>query len=284
MAAQPVLLAVLAHPDDETFGMGGTLAYYSQQGVAVHLVCATRGELGDVEPILMEGFQSVADLREHELSCAVNHLGVTGLHFLDYRDSGMAGSPDNLHPQALAAAPLEKITAEVTHLIRKLQPQIVVTFDPIGGYRHPDHIKIHQATVAAFFAASQPELYPDGLAAYTPQKLFFNTISNAFLRKSVKLLKLLGSDPKHYGKNHDIDLESLVQVSFPIHARIHYQSVKKQVVRATACHSSQGGLKRSRSLFWRIQLLLSPQDNFMQAYPLPDEQHISTDLFENVQW
>jgi len=95
---------VLAHPDDETFGMGGTLALYASQGVEVHLVCATRGEVGEMDPKLLEGFASIAERRESELCCAADMLGLKAVHFLDYRDSGMPGSPDNTHPMALAAS------------------------------------------------------------------------------------------------------------------------------------------------------------------------------------
>jgi N-acetyl-1-D-myo-inositol-2-amino-2-deoxy-alpha-D-glucopyranoside deacetylase len=75
------LLAVLAHPDDESFGMGGTLAMYARRGVKVHLVCATRGEAGNVAPEFMRGFESVAELRENELRCAAGELGLAGVHF-----------------------------------------------------------------------------------------------------------------------------------------------------------------------------------------------------------
>ncbi|MGB5844750.1 MAG: PIG-L family deacetylase, partial [Anaerolineales bacterium] len=123
------LLAVLAHPDDESFGMGGTLALYAQRGVDVHLICATRGEVGEVAPHFLEGFQSIGELREHELRCAAGNLGLAGVYFLDYRDSGMAGSPENDHPQALAAAPIDEVAAMVTGYIRQLRPQVVLTFD-----------------------------------------------------------------------------------------------------------------------------------------------------------
>jgi LmbE family N-acetylglucosaminyl deacetylase len=132
---RPTLLAVLAHPDDETFGMGGTLALYARRGYAVHLVCATHGEVGEVEAEQMEGYASIADLREHELMCAASQLGLSEVHFLKYRDSGMPGSPDNQHPQALFAAPLEQVVGDVVASIRQIRPQVVITFDPIGGYR-----------------------------------------------------------------------------------------------------------------------------------------------------
>ena len=102
---QKTILAVLAHPDDESFGMGGTLALYARQGATVHLVCATRGEAGSVDPRYLEGFASIAERRKAELRCAAEKLGLAGVHFLDYRDSGMPGSPDNTHPQSLSLRP-----------------------------------------------------------------------------------------------------------------------------------------------------------------------------------
>src|SRR3990172_10089795 len=175
------LLAVLAHPDDETFGTGGTLALYARLGVEVHLVCATAGEVGEAPPDL-KGFASVGEMRKSELRCAAQTLGLTQVHFLGYRDSGMPGSPDNLHPQALAAAPLEKVAREVAALIRRIRPQVVITFDPIGGYRHPDHIAIHNATVLAFEAAGDAARFPASLPAYRPARLYFHTFQRPWLR------------------------------------------------------------------------------------------------------
>jgi LmbE family N-acetylglucosaminyl deacetylase len=83
------LLLALAHPDDESFGPAGTIIHYARQGVAVHDVCGTRGEAGKVDPGLLVGYRSLADLRTGELLCAARHLGLAGLHFLDYHDSGM---------------------------------------------------------------------------------------------------------------------------------------------------------------------------------------------------
>ena len=97
---KPTILSVLAHPDDESFGMGGTLAHYANRGVSVHLICATRGEVGEVDPEYLENFESIAERRESELRCAANKLGLSGVHFLDYRDSGMPGSEDNQHPRS----------------------------------------------------------------------------------------------------------------------------------------------------------------------------------------
>ena len=111
MVGEKTLLAVLAHPDDESFGVGGTLALYAARGVKVYLVCATRGEAGTVDSEHMAGFGSIAELRESELRCAARHLGLTEVFFLDYRDSGMPGSPDNLHPNAHVNRPVEEVAA-----------------------------------------------------------------------------------------------------------------------------------------------------------------------------
>jgi LmbE family N-acetylglucosaminyl deacetylase len=170
--------------------MGGTLARYASEGVAVHLVCATRGEVGMVDPQLLQGFDSVAELRENELRCAAGNLGLAGVHFLDYRDSGMPGSPDNQHPQALAAQPVAQVAAKIIPFMRKLRPQVVVTFDPIGGYKHPDHIAIHKATVLAFQQASDPAI-DDGQPPYQPAKLYYHVMSKRMLGLYVTFARLI---------------------------------------------------------------------------------------------
>ena len=277
------ILAVLAHPDDETFGMGGTLALYARRGVNVHLVCATRGEVGEVAPHFLENFQSIGELREHELRCAAENLGLAGVHFLDYRDSGMTGSPDNEHPQALAAAPVDEVAARVTGYIRRLKPQVVLTFDPIGGYRHPDHIAIHHATVKAFSAAGDPLQFPDQGPPFQPDKLYFHTFPRGWLSWMVRLMPLFGKDPRRFGQNEDIDLLELVGESFPVHARINYKQVVKEKEAATACHASQGGMASSGSRFVRLAFRVAAgQDSYMRAYPEPDRGPRERDLFEGL--
>jgi len=277
------LLAVLAHPDDESFGIGGTLALYAQRGVEVHLVCATRGEAGDMKPELLEGFGSIAERRESELRCAAGILGLSGVHFLDYRDSGMPGSEDNRHPQALAMAPVDQAAAKVAHIIRLLRPQIVITTDPIGGYKHPDHIAVHQATVEAFRLASDAG-FQDGLPSYRPQKLYFQTLPKGVLRMAVRMLRLLGKDPHHFGRNGDIDLASIVEEgNFPIHAQIDYRSVIEKRDAAAACHASQldGGPPRLGPMGW-IWRLFGGKEQYMRGFPEAEEGLRERDLFEGV--
>lgn len=281
MTEKKVLLAVLAHPDDETFGTGGSLAYYAGQGVEVHLVCATRGEVGEVDPELLGDFNSVGELREHELRCAAGHLGLTGVHFLDYRDSGMAGSPENHHPQALAAADQQKVVGDIVHYIRLLKPQVVITFDPIGGYMHPDHIAIHKAADEAFYAAADPAQYPSGLPAWKAQKLYYHTFPRGFLRTTVWLMKLTGRDPSRFGKNQDIDLTKISEAKFPIHAAVDYRHVLEKKKQAVACHASQGGMRITSGFLDKLRKVFGISDQYMRAYPPPSGRR-EHDLFEGI--
>jgi LmbE family N-acetylglucosaminyl deacetylase len=273
------LLAVFAHPDDETFGTGGTLAHYARQGVEVYLVCATRGEVGEAPPGL-KGFASAGEMREDELRCAASLLGLKAVYFLGYRDSGMPGAPDNAHPRALVAQPVEQVARQIAGYIRKIGPQVVITFDPIGGYRHPDHIAIHNATVLAVELAADSKQAIDHEPAFAVPKVYFSTFSRRFLRWGVRLIRLMGQDPQHFGKNKDIDLTALVDVDFPIHASVSIRDVATIKQRAAACHSSQGGgLPRPLRFADRW---FGGNETFMRAKPPAPPARLERDLFEGL--
>jgi N-acetyl-1-D-myo-inositol-2-amino-2-deoxy-alpha-D-glucopyranoside deacetylase len=267
MTQNKTILSVLAHPDDESFGMGGTLALYAQKGHDVYLVCATRGEVGDVDPEHMKGFSSIAELREGELRCAAEHLGLKGVYFLDYRDSGMPGSPDNLHPDAQVAHSVDEVAGKVVKYIRELKPDLVLTFDPIGGYRHPDHIHIHQATVLAFEKADDASFHPEAGTPFQPGKLYFHTFPRGFLKLAVKLMPLFGQNPRKFGRNGDIDIKSIAEVDFPTHAKINIQSVDEIKAAAGACHASQGGIGMRRGVLGLFTKFFGEYEEYMQAYP-----------------
>ena len=166
------LLAVLAHPDDESMGMGGTLAKYAAEGVETHLVCATRGEHGWPTLVDYPGPDALGELREQELENAVRELEMKGLYFLDYID----GEVDR-------ADPAEAIQKIVTH-IRRIMPQVVVTFPPDGNYGHPDHIAVGQFTHAAILCAADAS-YPDreNFAPHRVSKLYYMVDSEEFVKR-----------------------------------------------------------------------------------------------------
>lgn len=279
------LLAVLAHPDDETFGMGGTLALYAGQGHAVYLVCATRGEVGTVDSEFLRGGRSIAELREAELRCAAEHLGLKGVYFLDYRDSGMPGSPDNKHPDAQVAHPIDEVAGRIVKHIRVLKPDVVITFDPMGGYLHPDHIHVHQATVLAFEKAGDAAFHPEAGAPFTPKALYYQVFQRRLFKLATRIMPAFGMNPRKFGRNKDIDLLALTEYDFPTHARIDIRAVLEAKEAATHCHASQAGPMQMRgggilSLIMRGQ---AGNESYMRAYPPTNgNHHVAKDLFEGI--
>jgi len=148
---QPRLLAILAHPDDESFGLGGTLARYARQGIEVQVCIVTDGGAGVHDPHALQEGQAptLARLRLQELECACGVSGVH-LHTLDYRDSGMEGAPENDHPDSLYQADLDDVAHELVRVICQTRPHVVITHDPSGGYFHPDHVKVNRAVRRAW--------------------------------------------------------------------------------------------------------------------------------------
>ncbi|MDQ6673668.1 MAG: PIG-L family deacetylase [Chloroflexota bacterium] len=191
------LLAVHAHPDDETIGMGGTLARYSDEGVRTVVVTCTSGDLGEVHlpgvPV-EEGLARLPDLSQHggvgsvrqrELEAAAGCLGVSRLANLGYFDSGMAGwTSQNHRPGAFFAADLAEAAGRLVRVIAEERPQVLVTYDETGGYAHPDHLKAHQVAVAAFQASGEAR----------PAKLYFMRIPLGWSRKFVRALREAGID------------------------------------------------------------------------------------------
>lgn len=283
------MLVVLAHPDDESFGPGATLAKYATNGVEVHYLCGTRGDVGSTDSEFMQGYGSVAEMRWAELECAARELKLAGIHHLGFRDSGMPGSDDNHHPNALSAQPVAEVAARIAHYIRKLKPQVVMTHDPIGGYRHPDHIMLHKATVMAFHAAADSDVFPDpeGLPPHQPAKLYYPIFSRGFLKFIVRVLPLLGQDPKRFGRNKDIDLTSFIDVEFPIHAQVEVSGEPSEMrKRASQCHRSQmaGGPPRRgvMGIIARLAGFSAPRDGFMRAHPPAADGLKETDLFAGL--
>ncbi len=213
------ILAVLAHPDDESFGLGGTLALYASKGYDTYLICATRGEVGTVDEEHLNGFKDIAELRTDELMRAAKHLGLKDVFFLGYRDSGMPGTEENKHPQAQINHPIDEVAGHVVKYIRELKPDIVLTFDPIGGYKHPDHIHIHKATLLAFEKADDASFHPEAGLPFKPRALYYQVFPRWFLKGMTRLLALTGKDPTKWGRNGDINLKELAEIEFPVHFR-----------------------------------------------------------------
>lgn len=286
------MLVIFAHPDDESFGPGGTLAKYAREGVAVHYACATRGEAGTVAPEHIQPFEQLpedlrlAALREGELRCAADTLGLAGLHLLGYRDSGMAGTADNRDARAFVNADPDQVTEQLVGLMRAIRPQVVLTFDPYGGYGHPDHIFAHECTMDAFRAAGDPDRYPQAGAPYRPQKLYWTAFGLSWLKWVVRIMPLLGRDPSKFGQNQDVDLRELAirASNAPVTTRIDVWPYYSAKMAASACHASQASPAASlgRAPRW-LQRRMLGYERFTRVEPSTNGRRITErDLFEGV--
>ena len=281
------LLLAFPHPDDESFGPGGTIAKYAREGVDVHYVCATRGEVGTVEAEMLKPYQHLpADqqlgaLRGQELRNAADILQLTGLHYLGYRDSGMVGSADNQDPRAFINADPDRVTEQLVKIIRTYQPQVVVTFDPFGGYGHPDHIFIHHQTTEAFHAAGAAARYPEAGAPYAPQKLYWTVFPRRLIKFFVLLMRVTRRDPTQFGRNGDINLIDIAAHDYPATTHINIRRYYEIKQAASRCHTSQlsGGPMR----FGQLQKWLAAHETFRLVEPDSHGKRLKErDLFAGI--
>ncbi|MCC7104163.1 MAG: PIG-L family deacetylase, partial [Chloroflexi bacterium] len=192
MTQQLTIMTVHAHPDDEAIGTGGLLARSADEGIRTVLVTCTGGEVGEIAHPSLATPETLAEVRERELRAACEILGITDLHLLGYRDSGMAGTADNEHPASFHRADLEQATGRLVALVRQLRPQVMVTYDENGFYGHPDHIKTNRIAVAAFHAAGDRARYPALGEPWRPSKLYYTAVPRSRLRELPRRLRELG--------------------------------------------------------------------------------------------
>jgi mycothiol S-conjugate amidase len=170
------LMVFHAHPDDESSKGAGTMARYASEGVRVVLVCATRGEEGDILNPRMdrEGIKErMAEIREAELETACDLLGVERIYQLGYRDSGMPETDSNRHPDAFCNADLDEVTGRLVEIIRAERPEVFVCYDESRGYEHPDHVRVHEVGTRAFHESGDASAHPDAGAPWAPVKLYY---------------------------------------------------------------------------------------------------------------
>ncbi|UCH25828.1 MAG: PIG-L family deacetylase [Trueperaceae bacterium] len=193
------LLAIFAHPDDESFSCGGTLARYADAGASVHLICATRGEEGEIVHPDIDPESDMATLRTAELEDACRALGIAPPIFLDYHDSGFPITVGEKNPKAFMNADLLAVERSLLEHIEALKPEVILTFDPHGSYGHVDHIVIHRAAIGAFWSAGS-------VMQPAPRRLFFTARSSEQIRamQAVQSSTTLDHlEPELYGVSED---------------------------------------------------------------------------------
>jgi LmbE family N-acetylglucosaminyl deacetylase len=274
---QKSILFCYAHPDDEVGIVSLANRYMQEEGARTTLICTTNGDLGTVDPEHLRGYSSIPELRLAELACATSAAGFTEVVTFGYRDSGMMGTDDNQHPDSFWGAPLEMVIERVAEVMRRVRPQVVVTFNTFGAYGHPDHIKINQATVAAFTKLRSE-------SGEHPEKLYYATGPNRLFRVGIALMRLRGQDPRHSGRNKDVDLIAALEATTPVTTRIKATRYLEPSWRALECYASQIQLpplvRRFRRLLARM---LQGTVALSRVYP---EWHpgdkLERDIFEGI--
>jgi len=261
------LLAVLAHPDDETLGVGGVFARYAQEGVGTYLVTATRGDRGrfrgERDGPGHPGQEVLARIREGELRAAAAVLGIRGVTLLDYGD----GRVDEADPREAIA----RIAAE----IRRVRPQVVITFAPDGAYGHPDHVAVSQLTTAAVVAAAGPAM--EG-SPHAVSKLYYIVSSearwDAYQAAFKKLTSLVDG----------VEREAQPWPAWMITTRIDTRAQWNTVWRAVTCHDSQvAGYRTLNELAPEHHEALWGQQEFYRAMSVVNGgRRTESDLFEGV--
>ncbi|MDF0370266.1 MULTISPECIES: N-acetyl-1-D-myo-inositol-2-amino-2-deoxy-alpha-D-glucopyranoside deacetylase [Streptomyces] len=192
------LLLVHAHPDDESINNGATMARYAAEGAHVALVTCTLGEEGEVIPpdlahLAADREGGLGDHRAGELAAAMRALGVTDHRFLGgpgrFRDSGMTGTEQNHRPGAFWAADVDEAAGHLVGVIRSLRPQVLVTYDPDGGYGHPDHIQAHRVAMRAADLAADPAYDAGAGAPHTVAKVYWNRVPRSVAEEGFARLR-----------------------------------------------------------------------------------------------
>lgn len=229
------LMLVFAHPDDETFGCAGVVAAATERGIPVTLLSATRGEAGKTGIPQPDSPPILGAVREQELRAAATVLGVTDVRFLDYRDSGMAGTPENDDPRAFIRADAAEVVARLVVQLRAARPGTVLTFGPEGIYGHPDHLMIHRTTVAALAAAGDPAYRPELGEPWRATALYFSAVPRE------RLLRLVDRPD---GPLRDLSREEREKIGTPadqITTVVDIARFAERKERALAAHRTQVG-------------------------------------------
>ena len=278
------LLGAYAHPDDEQ-GVSGLMHKYAKQGVDVTLVCATRGEAGEIAPGVNATPENLGQVREEELRCAAEKIGVNNVYLLDYRDSGMMDTKENVDPRCFWQANLMEVTEKLVAIVRRHKPQVILTFDPNGGYGHPDHIKIHQATLMAYFISGDARVFPDqiekqGLQPWTISKLYWGAFPRSRFAGYAEMAKKAGLDI-------GVPMQEFLKRAQPdevITTRIDVAPFVDLKLNALYCHASQ---MNPNSIFSKIPIEIRKDgmkvETLIRAESRVVIQEPETDLFTGIE-
>jgi len=274
------LLSIFAHPDDESFGAGGTMALAAAAGNPVWVLCATNGDQGGRPGEVGVDHALDPEIRRAELACACKELGVNEPIFLGYRDSGMEGwgAPEG----SLSRAPADEVVERILAIIRQLRPAVIVTFDPGGVYGHPDHTACSDTATAAYRRAAAE---PGGPVALYHQALPRAAV--AAMQNLQMVERARAGDDKPPTEDDIRQAEAFVKLARPdedITTVISILSVAERKIAALACHDSQMRGRRWDDPEERAQMeQMFGRETFVRVDPAPRPGEME-DRFMGLDW
>lgn len=266
----PGLMGIWAHPDDEAFGSAGTMARATGTGHPVAIVCATRGEEGEIADPVLATRENLGQIRERELRNACAAVGVTDVSFLDYHDGRLAEADTN-----------EAVGRIVYHL-RRFRPDVVITFAANGGYGHVDHMAIHRLTLSALEAAADPARYPEhGLPPHRVRKVYYGAMPRERIVQMREEALKQGRDFTPGGNAATIPFEQMGTPMADITTFVTLNDAEFEAkLRAMAAHATQmpadspwasATPEQLREFMGREVLQLAPPPVSAHAYPTPED-------------
>jgi len=234
----PTLLAIFAHPDDES-SCSGTLAMAAARGWRVVLVSATKGEAGEISDPDLATPETISMVREKELIAACGVLGIDDVRFLGYCDSGMAGSIENDLNTSFINADPDTVTRQIIKIIREVRPELMITFEPFGGYGHPDHITISRHTTRAYDLAGDLNTYPDLGPSWQPTRLYYCAFPITWFKRIQNRLKVLGLVSAGFAQFSNQVIENSEKVETQITHEIDVSGFLETKAASLACHRTQ---------------------------------------------
>ncbi|RVW06727.1 N-acetyl-1-D-myo-inositol-2-amino-2-deoxy-alpha-D-glucopyranoside deacetylase [Rhodococcus spongiicola] len=285
------ILFVHAHPDDETLTTGGAIARCASDGAEVTVLTCTLGEEGEVigdqwAGLVADRADQLGGYRILELTRALRALGASAPRFLGgagrWRDSGMAGTASSANPRAFVNADPDEAVGALVAAIRELRPHVVVTYDPAGGYGHPDHVQTHRFTTAAVEAAGTAA-FADAGAPWEVAKFYWTVAEQGALEAG---LSRIGEIPAGWTMPEPDQLPSVPDST--VTAAVDVSTVMEAKLTALRAHETQVAVTPSGSGFVLSNLVVQPiltEEHFVlvrgQAGPV-DERGREADLFAGV--
>ncbi|HEU5347789.1 MAG TPA: PIG-L family deacetylase [Ktedonobacterales bacterium] len=269
----PGIMGIFAHPDDESFGLAGTLARATAHGHPAAIVCATRGEVGKIADPSLATPENLGQVREGELRAACAAVGIDDVSFLDYVDGQFSDADE------------DEVVGRIVYHLRRFRPAVVATFSANGGYGHPDHMAIHRYTLAAITAAADPARYPEqvavGLAPHRVRKVYYTAIPRERLVAMRDEARKQGQDFIPGGDAGTIPFEEMgtpiAEISTVVTLTDDEFVAKQRSMRAHATQMpadspfAKATPQQLREFMGRETLVLAPPPISDQAYPAPED-------------